>query len=389
MDAKKRQARNIFLFLIIIAGLIFFITKNHNQWPFNKIGRDFTAYWASTRLLIDGENPYQSDKIYAVEKSVGFTDERPTIMYNPPWVLAFILPFSTSIFPLGKFLWLGFTFLCILISTIWLWQYYNGKDGKQHWILPILFSYVPFYYTMGRGQIVPLILLGIAGFLHLERQNKWFLAGTFVSLLMIKPQDTYLFLLAILLWSIAKKQWQLLAGAGFATLLVTAIPLFYNPSVFMQYYADVLTSSHLHRWETPTLGFWLTELFGHEKLFLLYVPTLVGIIWLLYHWHNNSKKWTWSEQTPLLILLSLMTTFYAWINDYLLIIVAIVQTVIVCIDKPLQFYSKLAVLMYLFIILMMWVTTFSGGSEKTFIWIVPALFINYLFVKYTNKTITQ
>ena len=76
-----------------------------------------------------------------------------------------------------------------------------------------------------------------------------------------------------------------------------------------------------------------------------------------------------------------MTTFYVWINDYLLLLVAIIQASIWLIYDPLRPYSKLMILMYLIINLMAWVTAFSVHSEKWILWMVPALFINYLLLK--------
>jgi hypothetical protein len=224
-------------------SLILFLKAAHDQWPFSKMGRDFTAYWASTRLLISGQNPYQSDKIFDLEKSVGWSDKKPSVMYNPPFVLTYIIPFASDNYPLDKILWLLFIFGCLLSCTIWLWKFYGGTDKGRLLFLLVLFTYIPFYYCLVRGQIVPLILLGITGFLHFESQKKWFLAGLFVCFIAIKPQVLYLFFIALLFWTIYKKRWSILIGAGCASLLITAIPLLYNPNVFMQYYTDVLAHS--------------------------------------------------------------------------------------------------------------------------------------------------
>ena len=133
---------------------------------------------------------------------------------------------------------------------------------KDNWSLLILFTYIPLYYSFVKGQIVPLILLGLVGFLHFEREKKWFLAGVFVCLLGIKPQDSYLFFIALLFWIIYKKRWGILLGAGCATFLITAIPLLYNPEIFFQYYTEILTHSFQYDWETPTLGILMRDPFG-------------------------------------------------------------------------------------------------------------------------------
>jgi len=282
---------------------------------------------------------------------------------------------------LGKFLWLLLIFTCILACSIWLWQFYGGTDEGRNWGLLILFIYVPLYYTFVRGQIVPLILLGLVGFLHFEKQEKWFLAGVFVCLLGIKPQDSYLFFIALLFWIVYKRRWGILWGAGCATILITAIPILYNPDIFFQYYTEVVAHSVQYDWQTPTLGYWLRSLWGKEKHFLQYLPTLAGTAWLFYHWQRNYKKWSWAEQVPLLLFVSLMTTFYVWVNDYLLLIIAIIQAGVRLINEFRHPYAKLMIFLFALINLMAWVTVFSFPSEKWIIWMVPALLVNYLLVR--------
>jgi len=378
----------IFLFFILILLILALVLKWFNfQLPHIGVGKDFAAYWASAQLLIDGQNPYLPSQIFFLQTSIGWTDKTPLVMYNPPWVLTFILPFSLDNYILGKLLWLLFIISCVIICSDWLWQFYGGTKANRHWNLLILLSYTPLYFALGKGQIVPLILLGIVGFLHFESQKKWFLAGAFASLLGIKPQVSYLLFIALLLWMVYKKRWDVLFGAGCVTFLIVVTPLYFNPDIFYQYYKEVVAHSFQYYWDTPTWGNLLRSVLGKEKKFLQYFPTIAGIAWLLYHWHHNCMKWVWAEQTPLLLFMSLMTTFYVWVNDYILLLVPITQASISLIHKPLQSYSKFIICAYITINLLAWVTAFSFTSEKWIIWMVPALFISYLLLgKISSKT---
>jgi hypothetical protein len=129
------------------------------------------------------------------------------------------------------------------------------------------------------------------------------------------------------------------------------------------------------------MGTLLRNVFGEDKNFLQDFPMVIGILWFLYHWYQNYSRWSWSEQLPLLILVSLMTTFYAWINDYLLILVAIIQASIWLMNNLSRPYSKSIIFIYVIINSMIWVSTFSGGSEEEFVWVVPAIFIIYLLTR--------
>jgi hypothetical protein len=268
-----------------------------------------------------------------------------------------------------------------------LWQFYGGEKENGYCSLLAPLIYTPLYFCLVSGQIVPIILLGVVGFLHFEREKKWFLAGVFVCLLGIKPQDSYLIFIALLSWIIYKKQGGILLGAGCATFFITAIPLLYNPDIFFQYYTEILTHSFQYDWETPTPGYWLRSLLEKDKHYLQYFPTIAGIVWFIYHWHHNRVKWEWAEQVPILIFMSLMTTFYAWVNDYVLLFVAIIQASVWIIHNPLRAYSKFIIFIYVIINLMAWVTAFSFRSEKWIVWMVPALLLNYVLVNiFSAKT---
>ncbi|MDM7986383.1 MAG: glycosyltransferase family 87 protein [Smithella sp.] len=382
MQTSSRNKIQILCLVAIILFLILFIKTSHDEWPFIKLGKDFTAYWASAYLLTEGQNPYRTDLIFSREMSVGWPDKNPLVMYNPPWVLSYILPFTLGNYVSGKFLWLLTVFVCTLICFIWLWQFYGGTDKGRGWGIVILFSYMPFYFCMAKGQIVPLILLGIVGFLHFERKEQWFLAGLSACLLTIKPQDTYLFLIAFIFWSIYEKHWKTLSGAGCAFLFTVAVPTLNNPHIYFQYYTEVLSRSVQHTWETPTLGYWLRSLLGKEKLYLQYLPTIAGTAWFVYHWFHHRKKWIWAKQAPILIFMSLLTTLYAWVNDYVLLLVAIIQAGVWLVNNPFRPYSIFMIILYIIINVMAWITAFTAQSEKWIVWIVLALLINYVLVKF-------
>ena len=148
MSAESRKKYQFLYFILIIFFLTLTLKWLYGALPHTQAGKDFAAYWASARLLIHGQNPYLSDQIFALQTLVGWTDKMPLVMYNPPWVLTFILPFSIENYLLGKFLWLLLLISCILISLNWLWQFYGGTKANRHWNLLILCSYTPVYFVL-------------------------------------------------------------------------------------------------------------------------------------------------------------------------------------------------------------------------------------------------
>ena len=77
--------------VVLVIGLfILFRESGHLK------SNDFTTYWAASRILVTGGNPYSPLELLAVEKQGGLSQQQPTLIYNPPWTLAMISPFGLT-----------------------------------------------------------------------------------------------------------------------------------------------------------------------------------------------------------------------------------------------------------------------------------------------------
>ena len=56
-----------------------------------------------------------------------------------------------------------------------------------------------------------------------------------------------------------------------------------------------------------------------------YAPAIVGCIWALSYYWPRRKKWNWSENGSLLIVVSVFVAPYAWLYDQVLVLPAIVH----------------------------------------------------------------
>ncbi len=381
MNKNHKLILQIITWVFVSFLLIFVLTLFYADLSLTSIGKDFVAYWASGRLLIEGHNPYHPDLIYTLQKSVGWVGEEPLVMYNPPWTLAFILPFSLENYILGKFLWLLFHLFVLIFCSEWLWRIYGGTQDNRWMNLLILCSFAPVYFMLTKGQIVPIILLGIVGFLHFEKNKQWTLAGSFAGMMSIKPHLAFLFYVALFLWVLQRRRWEVLFGAVTVFLSMTAIPIIFNPDILFQYYDEIASKSFQFQWATPSFGTLLRLVLGNEKYYLQFLPAIIGISWLLFHWHHTRKNWVWAEQMPILLFASLMTTFYVWVNDFALLIVAIMQAGIWIVHSPRHIFFNYSVIIYIIINIFAWFTCFAARSEQMIVWMVPALFVNYMLTR--------
>lgn len=319
------------LFILLLLTVLAFeglLKQSHVLSDIDIFGGDFGGYWASCHLLLKGDDPYASDEILSVQKSLGWTNKEPTLIYNPPWVFTFLIPFSSFSFATDRIIWMIVMLTLTIFSADRLWVFYGGSPQRRMVALIVMATFVPLLLDFKLGQIVPLMLPGLLGFQYFVKKEKWWLAGMATVLFTVKPHILYLFWFALLLWGLKNRLWPVLTGSTLMLLIVMLIPLFYNPEVYQLYFSNIVTKSYTLHWATPTLGTFLRLYFGAQHEWLQYISMLAGLIWFLAHWCKYKNTWIWEEQIHVLILVSLMTNFYTWAHDYLLLLPAIIQTTV-------------------------------------------------------------
>jgi Glycosyltransferase family 87 len=137
---------------------------------------DFVEYWAASRLMLDGSNPYDLTQMLAIERSLGFAGKDALPMLNPPWALPLVLPLALLPYPASQAVWLTLNFLLLLASVeLCRRVYWRWELRPLAWMLG--FTFVPALTCMAIGQITILVLLGLVGFLYFESQQQYWLAG--------------------------------------------------------------------------------------------------------------------------------------------------------------------------------------------------------------------
>jgi hypothetical protein len=78
-------------------------------------------------LLHQGENPYDERSLFLIEKAAGWSQPEAVILWNPPWALAILIPFSFLPFIYAKWIWIAVNgFLILFIGDYW-WKASGGK----------------------------------------------------------------------------------------------------------------------------------------------------------------------------------------------------------------------------------------------------------------------
>jgi hypothetical protein len=280
-------------------------------------------------------------------------------MWNPPWTLSFTLPFGFASFDVAQFLWLLLNIFIVVFCAKQLWLLYGGppRAYRRAWLVVLTFA--PAYLVLILGQIGPLILLGLVGFLLCARDKHWKWAGAFTILISIKPHLLYLFWIALVLWIIEKRQWQLMIGAMVSGFIAATIPLLFSPSVYTDYIQLNTTATWPtpYDWQTPTVGGAARLLFGGEKIWLQFVPCFIGVFWLLFHWHKSKNQWEWSAQ----LLLPAIIQASSWLSR-----------------RPVLSRESPVIIVYVIIMTLYVLVFFLSPNDFWRFWLGPAFVIAYL-----------
>ena len=377
MQILGRNRTKSVLFILIVL-LMFGLVGRHtiHQVPVD----DFVAYWAASKLQLQGLNPYSATEILAVERAVGMQGDEPLIMLNPPWTLAFLVPFGFLDYPAGRLAWLILGLSSVFLSARWLWLVYRGPHRSLRLALALAFCSVPLLVCLILGQITPLILLGVSGFLYFEGRSKPLSAGVCLVLLTLKPQLFYLFWLALLLWLLQGRRWKILWGASVCGAIAITLGTIWDSAIIAHYVELASSQPPMLHWRTPTLGTLLRTIFGMEHTWLQFAPMFVGTAWLLFHWQNKRDGWVWSEQMPLILVVSLTTTSYVWFYDQMLFLPAILQVAATGLISCSKSRQRSMVTTFFVMNLILVVLIFFKLSPLYFVWSFGCwLFLYWLF----------
>ncbi len=341
---------------------------------------DFVEYYAAGKLNLQGQNPYNPQLLLPIEIEAGRKLDEAVMMWNPPWTLTLVMPFSLIDANTAKVVWVLVDLVLLIFCIDQLWKIY--AHPKSWRLLPYLFvlTYFPLLTLLISGQIGIWLLLGITLFLKWEKTERYFWAGAITVLMAIKPHLFYLFWVMVFFWG-CRRRYSLLFGGIIAGLISSIIPILFNSEVWSQYRVELLQNPPV-QWRSLTLGSVIREIevlyFSHQDyknhFSEQFIPLLFGSMWFLfYYWryipgftlvqswlskrssrfstipadiplsvaplaapattdqmqlgrHSHSTSFSWVNEIPKLLLVSFITSAYgAWLFDMVVLLPAVIH----------------------------------------------------------------
>lgn len=379
MQFLLRPATLLALAVVILLSVVLAL---HPHLAADPHDNDFTAYWAAGRLTLDGKNPYGAEDLMRVEQTLGWELPAPLMLWNPPWILTVLIGFGSIEFVLARNVWLVLQLALTLASALLLWRFYGGSRKYEIVTVVLALLFAPLLQSMKYGQIGPLCLFGLTGFLVLQERKRDFLAGVVLSLALMKPHLVYMVWPAVLVWSIASGRWKVLLGLGIAGTVLALVPVFVNSHVYRDFLAMAKPQGEqgklfITNQDSPTFGWQLRLFFGKEHFDLQYVPTALGMVWLAWYGWRHRRNWNWVERFPVLLLASLSTAAYgAWPADSLLLLPAVIAVAVRVVNRGKREEIVLALGVFVAITLLTLVIT-SGPTTESYVWIPPLYWVAY------------
>jgi hypothetical protein len=369
-DLRGRVAVALVLLAVSLATL-------RVAWPLD----DFEEYWAAGRLNAVGANPYDPAGMLAEQQRIGWHQPQPVMMYNPPWTLAVAMPLGALEFNAARSIWLPLQMLLILWCAVQVWTMYGGDPRLVPRICCVAVLWEPTFITLRMGQVSPLILLGIVGFVLAARSKRDVAAGLFFSLTALKPQLLAPLGLAVVLWAVFERRWRIVAAAMAAVAVASAIAMFTNPLVFTQYSDTMRTNPPSLAFESPNVATILRMAIDPGRTWPQYIPTVLAGVFVGVQWYRKRHDWDWLRELPALLILSCLATAYGgWTFDLLVLLVPIVAAAAVLVQSRGRAVVITAAAAFALISGAAFFLNWANVPEAAFIWVTPVVGLAIAFL---------
>ncbi len=352
--------------------------------PANLLTNDFQAYWGASHLLSLSQDFTDPDLLLEVEQNAtGYDQDRPLLTWNPPWFLAWFLPFGAISFERASWLWFLANITLVFASTVMLWQIFARRPSTMPRLwsgLLISFLFMPTLTSILLGQIAALILFGIVAFLWCQSRQRFFVAGVALSLTTIKPHLVYLLLALVLLELIGRKQWRTLAGFVTPLLAGSLVTFMLRPTFLLEYGALMANNRIIYRITVPTPASFLAELLG--LAWLQYAGLLALLGGLLLWWRRRMRgRLDLVQLVITTLIVSQLTTAYGWSFDFILFLVPALQVAVWAVEGRIpREQTILLSLLFIAANLLFFYQRSLHLQDKTLVWFPVLLSLLYGWV---------
>jgi hypothetical protein len=286
---------------------------------------DYVAFWAADRLNTVGKDPFDPALLEAVEREANPATVDVLVMWSTPWGLTLVAPFTRLGPQTGHVLWQLAQLGTLLLAVEILWRLRGGTAETRWQVWLLTFTYLPCYFLLVTGQFGAIMLLGFAGFLYFLKRQMEIAAGACLALASMKPQLTFLFWIALLLWALDGRRWRVAVGGILAVAALLTLPIYENPHLPWQYWVSLTQRTQTYSHLSPVAGTALRFLLAPGRMWPQFIPLVPGLLWLAWYWRRHRHAWDWNERLPALLFASFLAAPYgAWPFDLVVLLLPLI-----------------------------------------------------------------
>jgi hypothetical protein len=187
---------------------------------------------------------------------------------------------------------------------------------------PLALFFAPVLACLCSGQSSPFLLLGFALFLYLHRSHPYF-AGSSLLLMAIKPHLFLIFWAVLLVESLYRREFRIIAGCSAALALASAFAMCFDVHIWGNYLA-MMRWADLSNKALPTASMLLRMMINPKAFWLLFAPSALAILWAIWYYIRNRVVWNWRIHGMPLILVTILVSPYGFITDEVVVLPAII-----------------------------------------------------------------
>lgn len=260
MKLGSWSQRSLTKIIVSAAALLVLLLVNREIVRFNgdMLNRDFFSLWGGGRALLDGVDPYDRDAWAELHMRYG-SDwlENPIYIYPLPMAIFFI-PLALLPVPLAATVWELLSQVMLVLAIVALVVGLEGRRSLVAGLIPLVILSRPAIVIATSGQLSAVWPLSLCLFYLFVRRRQSILAGSILTLLLLRPSVSLILLPTALIWLLVRQMWRGLLAFAVLSAVGLALSLAVCPGWLGRWLTFILAKGGTTPRQLPPCGDWRT-----------------------------------------------------------------------------------------------------------------------------------
>lgn len=340
------------VFTVLVLAALFLQRAFFNLTHEDFRNANFFFFWLAGRMILLGQNPYDSAQWIAGHVAFGNT-WRPNLIFPYPLPLAVLMaPLGLLSLPAAYFAWQLVSEIAIGVSVWYLLRHWFAKRQERLY-LPLMIAFLyfgPVYLSLQIGGLGPISLIVLVLALALVDRSHSLPAGVLLSLTLLKPPLGVPLLTLAVCWFTGRRDWRAIIGLAIGGLALLGLGMLVDPLWVVKFAgAGQVVLDRTLGVQSNVFSF--AYLACGRRYGCMLISGTAGMLMILaltgyYLWRQRQVLSTW-EAFNLIIPLGFLSALYLWSYDQVPYIIPIVWLAGVLVERTRSYLSSFALVLAL------------------------------------------